>query len=94
MASTRIAAETVAEQLARGAHQLRAAALPAGVQRVSSDLLLDVAGLCVAARGTDYVRATVQSVESAGGSATAIGHAGGFSAIDAALINGIAAHGE
>jgi 2-methylcitrate dehydratase PrpD len=57
-------------------------------------LLIDVAGLCVAARGTDYVQATIQSVEAAGGSATAIGHAGSFSASDAALINGIAAHGE
>jgi 2-methylcitrate dehydratase PrpD len=55
--------------------------------------VLDVAGLCVAARGTDYVRATLQSVEG-GGSCTAIGHAGGFAAADAALINGIAAHGE
>ena len=86
--------DTLAEQLARVAHGLRAEELTPGVRRVAADLLIDVAGLCVAARATDYVRATVQSVEEAGGRCTAIGHAGTFSAIDAALINGIAAHGE
>jgi 2-methylcitrate dehydratase PrpD len=84
---------TIAEQLAHAARGVHARALPAAVRRVAADLVLDVAGLCVAARGTDYVRATLQSVEG-GGSCTAIGHAGGFAAADAALINGIAAHGE
>jgi 2-methylcitrate dehydratase PrpD len=84
---------TIAEQLAHAAHGVRAQALPAAVRRVAADLVLDVAGLCVAARGTDYVRATLQSVEG-NGSCTAIGHAGAFAAADAALINGIAAHGE
>ena len=55
--------------------------------------MLDVAGLCVAARRTDYVRATLTSVDE-GGPCTAIGHAGSFDAFDAALINGTAAHGE
>lgn len=56
-------------------------------------LLLDVAGLCVAARDTDYVRAAVASTASEG-KATAIGHAGGLGPYDAALVNGTAAHGE
>lgn len=56
-------------------------------------LLLDVAGLCVAARDTDYVRAALASTASQG-KATAIGHAGGLGPYDAALVNGTAAHGE
>ena len=84
---------TIAEQLAHAAHGVRAHDLPATVRRVASDLVLDVAGLCVAARHTEYIAAVVQSVEP-GGPCTAIGHAGGFAAVDAALINGIAAHGE
>lgn len=56
-------------------------------------LLLDVAGLCVAARGTDYVRAALASTASSG-KATAIGHAAGLGPYDAALVNGTAAHGE
>jgi 2-methylcitrate dehydratase PrpD len=56
-------------------------------------LLLDVAGLCVAARGTDYVAACLATAEGAGQS-TALGHPGGLTAIDAALVNGTAAHGE
>jgi 2-methylcitrate dehydratase PrpD len=56
-------------------------------------LLLDVAGLCVAARDTDYVRAALASTASQG-SATAIGHAAGLGPYDAALVNGTAAHGE
>ncbi|MGO4736299.1 MmgE/PrpD family protein [Bosea sp. 2KB_26] len=56
-------------------------------------LLLDVAGLCVAARGTDYVRAALASTASSG-KATAIGHAAALGPYDAALVNGTAAHGE
>jgi 2-methylcitrate dehydratase PrpD len=84
---------TIAEQLAHAAQGVRANELPAAVRRVAADLILDVAGLCVAARGTDYIAAVLQSVEP-GGACTAIGHPGGYAAIDAALINGIAAHGE
>ena len=84
---------TIAEQLAHAAQGVRADELPAAVRRVAADLILDVAGLCVAARGTDYIAAVLQSVEP-GGACTAIGHAGGYAATDAALINGIAAHGE
>jgi 2-methylcitrate dehydratase PrpD len=93
MASSSLAQETIAEQLARAAHGVRADALPAAVRRVAADLVLDVAGLCVAARDTDYIKAVLQSVEP-DGRCTAIGHPGGYAAVDAALINGIAAHGE
>ena len=57
------------------------------------DLLVDVAGLCVAARNTDYVLALKRSLDE-GGPCTAIGHTGGWSPEDAALLNGTAAHGE
>ena len=55
--------------------------------------LLDVAGLCVAARNSDYMRALRSSVD-AGGACTAIGQPGSFGAEDAAMLNGTAAHGE
>jgi 2-methylcitrate dehydratase PrpD len=67
--------------------------LPAPAREMIRLLLLDVAGLCVAARHTDYVGATLASVASAGRS-TAIGHAASLGPYDAALVNGTAAHGE
>jgi 2-methylcitrate dehydratase PrpD len=56
-------------------------------------LMLDVAGLCVAARGTDYVAASMASTASTG-CCTAIGHSATLGPYDAALVNGTAAHGE
>jgi 2-methylcitrate dehydratase PrpD len=93
MARSSLAHKTIAEQLAHAARAVRADELPAAVRRVASDLILDVAGLCVAARHTDYINAVLQSVEP-GEHCTAIGHPGAYAAADAALINGIAAHGE
>ena len=87
------AGTAVAESLAERILALRGEAIPASVRRRTEELLIDVVGLCVAARRTDYVRAVVAAVD-AGGPCTAIGHAGGFSAEAAALINGTAAHGE
>jgi 2-methylcitrate dehydratase PrpD len=85
--------QSVAERLADRIAALRAESFPEAVRTRCEDLLIDVAGLCVAARGTDYVRALIASVDG-GGPCTAIGHAGGFRAEDAAMINGTAAHGE
>jgi len=56
-------------------------------------LLIDVAGLCVAARRTDYVRASLAGWEASGG-CTAIGHSRTLDAAGAAFVNGTAAHGE
>lgn len=81
---------TIAEQLAEAA---LAARPNAAVRETCERLLMDVAGLCVAARGTDYVAATLHAIEGTG-PCTAIGHAGGLSSTDAALVNGTAAHGE
>jgi 2-methylcitrate dehydratase PrpD len=85
--------QSVAERLADRVAALSAESLPAAVRSRCEDLLIDVAGLCVAARTTDYVRALIASVDG-GGLCTAVGHAGGFGAEDAAMINGTAAHGE
>jgi 2-methylcitrate dehydratase PrpD len=60
---------------------------------VVEKLLVDVAGLCVAARNTDYVGAALSAWESSGG-CTAIGHARALDAGGAGFVNGTAAHGE
>ena len=83
----------VAEQLAAQTVALTAAALPQTVRDRAEELLIDVVGLCVAARSTDYVKAVIAGVD-AGGPCTAIGHHQTFSAEAAALINGTATHGE
>jgi 2-methylcitrate dehydratase PrpD len=82
-----------AERIGDWAAALQTRAVPADVRAVFHRLLIDVTGLCVAARHTDYVAATLASTEG-GGRATAIGHAQSFTSYDAALLNGIAAHGE
>lgn len=87
---TSIADEPVALRLASFAAHARVSPKARETVRL---LLLDVAGLCVAARGTDYVRAALASTASSG-KATAIGHASGLGPYDAALVNGTAAHGE
>jgi 2-methylcitrate dehydratase PrpD len=84
---------TVSGQLASFAAGVEAGRLPARAREVIGLLMLDVAGLCVAARNHDYVAAARGSAASEG-RATAIGHAGAFGPYDAALINGTAAHGE
>jgi hypothetical protein len=56
-------------------------------------LLVDVGGLCVAARATPYVRAALASWD-ADGAASVIGHARTLDAAGAAFVNGTAAHGE
>ena len=84
---------TVSEEIAAFADNIRPAQLPAGVRDAVHNLLVDVAGLCIAARNSDYVKACIASAVSEG-SATAIGHEGSFGPYDAALINGTAAHGE
>jgi 2-methylcitrate dehydratase PrpD len=62
-------------------------------QVTGEKLLVDIAGLCVAARKTDYVLAALKSWESSG-ACTAIGHERALDSAGAAFINGTAAHGE
>jgi 2-methylcitrate dehydratase PrpD len=84
-----VIAETIGTWIASaGADQL-----PARTRDMARMLLVDVAGLCVAARREAYVSATLAAVDR-GGACTALGHGGAFDAFGAALVNGTAAHGE
>ncbi len=81
--------ESISERLAAAPHE----PVPPEMREVAQRLLIDVAGLCVAARNTDYVRAALESWE-ANGACSAIGHARMLDAAGAAFVNGTAAHGE
>ncbi len=87
------AAAPVAATLADSVVQLYPRDLPAVVRARAEEMLLDIVGLCLAAREADYVHALLQSWDDAG-PCTAFGHANGFGAAAAAMINGTAAHGE
>jgi len=82
-----------AERLADSIVAVRVEQLPARLGEIMQDVVLDVVGLCLAARGTDYVRAALAAATGSGDS-TAIGHAMRFDCGQAAVINGMAAHGE
>jgi len=91
--SARLPKTSVAEQLAASIAVLRAENLPRAVHRKCEDLLIDVVGLCVAARNEDYIKSAIAGCDD-DGPCTAIGHARTFSTAGAAFINGTAAHGE
>jgi 2-methylcitrate dehydratase PrpD len=80
---------SVSEQLAERARGARAQDFRETAER----LLIDVGGLCVAARRKDYVAAALKGWEASGG-CTAIGHARTLDSAGAAFVNGTAAHGE
>jgi 2-methylcitrate dehydratase PrpD len=84
-------ARSVSERLA--AVFAGAPAVPPTVAGVCDTLLMDLAGLCVAARNADYVQAALRATNEPG-ACTMIGHAGLFNPATAALCNGTAAHGE
>ena len=69
------------------------ATLPGRVTQMVDALLMDLTGICVAARNTDYVQAALNATNESG-TCTLIGHAGAFNPATAALCNGTAAHGE
>jgi 2-methylcitrate dehydratase PrpD len=81
-----------AERLASWLHGTDPAQLPETTVAMCRRLVMDVTGLCIAARREDYVRAVRATAEK--GPCTAIGHEGGYDVYSAALINGTAAHGE
>jgi 2-methylcitrate dehydratase PrpD len=87
--SDQSASEILAERIAT----LDAARLPAAVRETCERLLIDIVGLCVVARRTDYVQASLAAWTDVG-PATAIGHPQRLSSAGAAFINGTAAHGE
>ena len=81
-------AETIAAWLASSQPD----SIPAPARAMARKLLIDVTGLCVAARHEDYVAATLGAADP--GPCTALGHAETVDAFSAALVNGTAAHGE
>ncbi len=85
--------QAVAEIFAAWASGLEAEAIPDAARTVARYALLDVAGLCIAARGADYVGAALAAWD-AEGPCTALGHGRGLDTAGAAFINGTAAHGE
>jgi 2-methylcitrate dehydratase PrpD len=84
---------TVAETIARWLAATTPETIPKAAVETARRLFVDVAGLCISARREQYVTATLETIDR-GGACTALGHAGGFDAIGAALVNGTAAHGE
>jgi 2-methylcitrate dehydratase PrpD len=85
--------ETVARRLAGWLAGLERGTVPSEVARTCRNLVLDYAGLCMAARGTDYVRSLLAASQEPG-SSTLIGHGRRTDMYSAALVNGTAAHGE
>jgi 2-methylcitrate dehydratase PrpD len=81
-----------AQHLATWLSQLKREHIPPATEEMAQRLVLDVLGLCIAARNETYVKAVLGTTDA--GPATSFGHAGGFNAYDAALVNGTAAHGE
>lgn len=85
--------ETASERFARFLAGLSLSDMPAQVQAIATRDLVDALGLCLAARQSDYI-AQILSACDASGPCTAIGHSGGLDAAGAALVNGVAIHGE
>jgi 2-methylcitrate dehydratase PrpD len=84
-------AATVSEQLAAVIARLPDA--PAAMQSICQSLLVDIAGLCIAARHSEFMQATLMATDEPGG-CTVIGQPEGRSLSMAALCNGTAAHGD
>ncbi len=84
---------TVSERFAGFLAGLRRQDLPADVTAVTGADLLDALGNALSARQTDYVAQILAACDGAG-PCTALGQSGGLDAAGAALVNGIAIHGE
>jgi len=81
---------SVAESLARSVAAARGRELPESLRRTLEMMLIDIGGLCVAAREESYVHAAIASWD-ATGPCTAIGHGRTLDAAGAAFVNGTAA---
>ena len=88
-----LTAPIVAESLAQSVARARDKPLDAAMRSTLESMFIDIAGLCVASRNMQYVRAALDSWE-ANGSSTVIGHLRTLDAAGAAFVNGTAAHGE
>ncbi|NNU80177.1 MmgE/PrpD family protein [Halovulum dunhuangense] len=93
MAETAPIAETVSEHFAGFLAGLKLSDIPDAARDVAIRDLIDAAGLCLAARRTDYIGQILDACDS-DGPCTALGHARALDAAGAALVNGVAIHGE
>jgi 2-methylcitrate dehydratase PrpD len=84
---------SIAETVAHWATDVNSNELPEAVKDSARRSYLDVVGLCIAARDTDYVKAAM-GAWGGGGNCSVIGHGIKMDAAGAAFINGTAAHGE
>ncbi|WP_202909486.1 MmgE/PrpD family protein [Alkalilacustris brevis] len=89
----KITGETLSEQMAGVFSTWRIEDLPQSARDIAIKDLIDMAGLCVSARDTEYVRQLVTGWDS-DGPCTAIGHTRRLDAAGAAVVNGTATHGE
>ncbi len=85
-------APTISEQIAAVIAGLPRAT-PAAVETVCQSLLIDIAGICISARHSDFMQPTLAATDEAG-ACTVIGQVAGRSLGMAALCNGTAAHGD
>ena len=83
---------TIAAQLAKGIVKAHPEKETLG-QHVGQRLIMDVAGICIAARHEIYVKAALSSFEQEG-HCTVFGFEQKCGVEGAAFVNGIAAHGE
>ena len=83
---------SIAQRLSRGIFGCEPALDPRALD-VARRLVLDIAGLCVAARHEPYVRAAMASIDQPG-PCTVIGSIQTMGVEGAAFVNGTAAHGE
>ncbi len=92
MSGPQVDSLTVSQRLAKGI--CSAEPQSGAAARATGDrLLMDIAGICLAARSESYVQAALASVEQ-DGPCTVIGFNQGFGVEAASFVNGIAAHGE
>ncbi len=84
---------SVAERVSAAFVAVDLSDVPEAALRTARLDLLDAAGLCVAARGSDYIAALLDGWDGEG-ACTAIGHARSLDAAGAAVVNGTAIHGE
>jgi 2-methylcitrate dehydratase PrpD len=92
MNNTTFSTDTVAQRMAQVIVQATPEKDTLG-QQVGQRLLMDVAGICLAARHEVYVKAALASLDQ-DGPCTVIGFAQSCGVEGAAFVNGIAAHGE
>ena len=83
---------SVSERLA-AAYCAMPQGIPATVVTMCDAVLMDVAGLCVAARNSDYLQAALRATAEPG-VCSVIGQADGFNVATATLCNGTGGHGE